>query len=738
MELPEPSDREKQEFALRNGDGGLDALPEHYQQTPETEESDFDWEDDATLGNEEENGRDKIEKTRSCWTKLSKFTQTFLIVVLGGGVLAAPSIVIGILKLLQMPSPDNGNVMVNTLARNNIMLWTIWAAFILSIWAITRFVVDLVPWQVVKFCVWFTGSCSEKTKTRLEYFIAVSRWIKVVLVTAWSWGTFAFLVQIPFSDEYNASYGGLQYISTIIKVNMALWGASLVILVQKFIVQLMAIRFHRVAYYDRIKENKKGLWALDQLAGAKKVARRKYKNGSAPLSRANSFDGHHGSKGHSGPTTPGEKLQRPEYHHQQSSYNTAQEGQPPIHQHHQQHQHHHHPHMHSKRHHDLKAARKRLTTNITGNLTKALQQITLKNDRLLEQQDINSGLNAKKLARKLFHGLQNDRTHLIPEDFEPYFPNAHQATEAFTLFDKDGNQDISPQEMREAIVRIYKERKALNQSLRDLGNVTGKLDKIFFVLALIVILFIFLGIFESNVVASLVPISTFLVAFSFIFGTSLKNLFESILFIFFQHVMDSGDLVCFEDNQYWVHNMGLMSTVLRRVDGQEVYIPNSILAQKEIYNYRRSPSQAEVIPIDVDFYTAHDKIVELRHRLRDWIVENQREFEIVLDVHLYQMKANALTLNVIIVHKANWHDWGGRWNRRTRFMEALRDTCHELDIQLVAPMQSVHMVESPQPKFTSPISPQSRSATTRRAFSNRDPAMSDAGLSSSMGHGFAA
>jgi len=37
---------------------------------------------------------------------------------------------------------------------------------------------------------------------------------------------------------------------------------------------------------------------------------------------------------------------------------------------------------------------------------------------------------------------------------------------AFALFDKDGNGDITKREMRESVQRIYRERKALNASLK--------------------------------------------------------------------------------------------------------------------------------------------------------------------------------------------------------------------------------------------------------------------------------
>lgn len=51
-------------------------------------------------------------------------------------------------------------------------------------------------------------------------------------------------------------------------------------------------------------------------------------------------------------------------------------------------------------------------------------------------------------------------------DFIPYFRSEVDARAAFALFDKDGNGDISRKEMRDAVSRIYKERKALTKSLK--------------------------------------------------------------------------------------------------------------------------------------------------------------------------------------------------------------------------------------------------------------------------------
>ena len=166
--------------------------------------------------------------------------------------------------------------------------------------------------------------------------------------------------------------------------------------------------------------------------------------------------------------------------------------------------------------------------------------------------------------------------------------------------------------MREAVQRIYKERKALVSSVKDTSSALAKLDAVLLGVGLVVVVFVSLLIFNrANTLSSLVPLATIILGFSFIFGHSAQVLFESVrpahymihagiltastrqlIFIFSTHVFDVGDLVMIDDNVMFVKEFGLFSTTFRRVDGQEIVAPNSILANtKLVHNVRRSGSQ---------------------------------------------------------------------------------------------------------------------------------------------------
>ena len=75
-----------------------------------------------------------------------------------------------------------------------------------------------------------------------------------------------------------------------------------------------------------------------------------------------------------------------------------------------------------------------------------------------------------------------------------------------------------------------------------------KLDGVMLAVAFCAMLFLFLLIFNrENTLASLVPLGTIILGFSFIFGNAAATLFESLIFIFSTHVFDVGDLVMIDD-----------------------------------------------------------------------------------------------------------------------------------------------------------------------------------------------
>lgn len=124
------------------------------------------------------------------------------------------------------------------------------------------------------------------------------------------------------------------------------------------------------------------------------------------------------------------------------------------------------------------------------------------------------------------------RNYLLPSDFNPAFPTPDEARTAFNVFDKDKNGDISRAEIKTTLIKVYKERRFLARSMRDVSIALRTLDHILLFFALVILFFISLSVFGVNVGDSLTSVYTLGIAASFVFKNAASNAFDAIMFLF--------------------------------------------------------------------------------------------------------------------------------------------------------------------------------------------------------------
>ncbi|KAJ6621302.1 Mechanosensitive ion channel-domain-containing protein [Mycena sp. CBHHK59/15] len=523
--------------------------------------------------------------------------------------------------------------------RTRVVLWLaiIWAAG-----CITSLVVDNIPRFIIAVIVLFGGHV-ERLKIQLELTLAVKGWLKLVLDISWAWISLSVLRTIYKPPG--------SYWVIVNRVIQALFSCSVILLVEKLFLRFVAINFHQKALADRLAENRLGLKALDRLSNAQPTPAKK-----SPYAK----------RGRKTPTGSVDFSSLRLNKESEASPIQEKQGSGKI----------------AKKDSSRKQKRRKaMASIIVDQVGGAIGQVALKNSKFNREGKIGGFLS----------DVYPPRSHLIVQDFYPYFHSTAEAVEAFALFDKDGNGDITKKEMREAVQRIYRERKALTSSLKDVGSAVAKLDAVLIAVALIVIIFVCLLIFNrSDTLTSLVPLATIILGFSFIFGNSAATLFNSLIFIFSTHVFDVGDLVMIDDQPLTVREFGLFATTFRRVDGQEIIAPNALLAgSKLVHNLRRSHSMWETTNLMVSYNTPLEVLEELRVRINAYVAANSREWSncaLNIDHMDYQ---NAIHLIVAMEHRANWQDWGGRWGRRTAFMRNLKTILEDLDVRYSLPLQPV-------------------------------------------------
>ncbi|KAJ3985951.1 Mechanosensitive ion channel-domain-containing protein [Lentinula detonsa] len=604
--------------------------------TATNSDDEFNWDEDDDPSASRNHEKTKAKRGRAIYLafmKLARPVRVFLLGALGAGILITPLLVV------QLRFKSNP-------VRPQVHVWSLWLSIIWAAGCVTYLVVDAIPALVISIVVLFGGQV-ERLKIQLELTLAVSGWLKFALDISWAWISLSVLRSIYEPSGH--------YWVIVNRVMQALFSLGILLLVEKLCLQFIAINFHQKALADRLTENRLGLRALDRLSNAQPVVTNRKK---AHMKRGHKSTGGSVDLNHA----------------------VNNDGSPVKEKHH-----------HNSRSAERKRRRGAMASIIVDQVSGAIGQVALKNSKFNRENEFGSLSSARRLARKLFGALGDKRDFLIVEDFEPYFRTTAEAHEAFHLFDKDGNGDISKREMREAVQRIYRERKDLVTSLKDAGSAVAKLDAVLLGLVLIILIFICLLIFNpSDTIESLVPMATIVVGFSFIFGNSAATLFQSLLFIFSTHVFDVGDLVMIDDQYLFVKEFGLFSTVFRRVDGQEIIAPNSLLASsKLVHNIRRSGSMAETTELEVSYDTPLEVIEELRMRIIQYANDNNREWaSAALNIDKMEYM-NAIYLTVAVEHRPNWQDWGGRWTRRNAFMKFLKGVLEELDVKYMMPTQPV-------------------------------------------------
>lgn len=198
---------------------------------------DFDWEDDDENQTEECKAASikrhatvkrmkGVYKKYCCWHYLSQFMKRVVIAVVGSTIF----ITVGVCVYLYVPIPSQEDLASPefTNIRANVQVWMYWAAFMWHIAWIVTFLIQAVPIVVYKWVKFFRGRKSEKVKTYMEvmnflakkkrkrfiyyhflclqYYMSLKLFIGFAIITAFNWGTWAFLIYIPYSVKITRQY----------------------------------------------------------------------------------------------------------------------------------------------------------------------------------------------------------------------------------------------------------------------------------------------------------------------------------------------------------------------------------------------------------------------------------------------------------------------------------------------------------------------------------------------------
>ncbi|KAJ5711482.1 hypothetical protein N7488_005638 [Penicillium malachiteum] len=295
---------------------------------------------------------------------------------------------------------------------------------------------------------------------------------------------------------------------------------------------------------------------------------------------------------------------------------------------------------------------------------------------------------AAAMARRIWMSfVVEGRESLYIDDLvEVLGPNHEaEADEAFAMLDKDGNGDISLDEMILVITELGRQRKALNHSMHDVDQAIGVLDSLLFCVAFIIGILVFISFVTTGFGTVIAAGATSLLSLSFVFSTTCQEVLGSCIFLFVKHPFDIGDRVDVSDKDYIVERISLLFTVFRSVqDHRLTQVPNNILNSLWVDNLTRANAMHERLTVPVAFDTTFAEIEALRDEMEIFVrdKDNSRDFQPDFNIEVLGVgDLDKLQLQVDIRHKSNWANETVRASRRSKFMCALVLAIRKLKIR---------------------------------------------------------
>lgn len=301
---------------------------------------------------------------------------------------------------------------------------------------------------------------------------------------------------------------------------------------------------------------------------------------------------------------------------------------------------------------------------------------------------IRSEKEAKAAARRIFENVAKPGSkHIYLEDLIRFL-REEEAERAIQLFEGSADRaaadskGISKRALKNWVVNVFRERRALALSLNDTKTAVNKLHHLVNVIVGIGIVIIWLLILGVPVNHFLVFLGSQVVVLAFMFGNTCKTTFEAIIFLFVMHPFDVGDRCEIDGVQMIVEEMNILTTVFLRYDNQKIMYPNSVLATKPISNYYRSPDMGDAIDFFVHISTPVEKLAMMKERITRYI-DNKKEhwYPAPMIVMRDVEDMNKIKFSVWVSHTMNHQDMGERWTRRALLVEEMIKIFRELDIE---------------------------------------------------------
>ncbi|KAJ7297361.1 hypothetical protein O6H91_Y061400 [Diphasiastrum complanatum] len=136
--------------------------------------------------------------------------------------------------------------------------------------------------------------------------------------------------------------------------------------------------------------------------------------------------------------------------------------------------------------------------------------------------------------------------------------------------------------------------------------------------------------------------------------------------------------------------MNVLNTTFLSGSNEKIYYPNSVLANKAISNFYRSPDQCDGIEFQVHVSTSIEKLGALKERMQSYIESLPQfwypDFGIICkDIEDH----NKMKMGLWMQHHLNFQEAGERYQRRSNLLLYMKQQLEDLGIGYQLPKQEI-------------------------------------------------
>jgi len=150
-----------------------------------------------------------------------------------------------------------------------------------------------------------------------------------------------------------------------------------------------------------------------------------------------------------------------------------------------------------------------------------------------------------KALYKNLRGSDSCRRYITLEDFQDFYPDDKagkaQALASFNMFALNPRERVAKDQVVDSVMDIFKQRANIAASLTNTESMMSSLHAGLGGALHFLWIGVYLVIWNVDILTGFSTFSATVLALSFVFGNSIRQTFESMLFLFVQHPYDVGD-----------------------------------------------------------------------------------------------------------------------------------------------------------------------------------------------------